>query len=165
MCFKQDGNISTLSCKLLKLVDQFTYLGSYISSTGSSVNIYIRHGLLLTDCQSYGNLFSLIKKDRISSKLWQCKYYDMDAPLRTTQKCYLLFSGSSNPQNNCYTATWLLSQLPKMNKHCWRSKDELISGILLWTPTFGHTTVGQPAKIYIHELHVDTECSLEDLLG
>ena len=26
--------------------------------------------------------------------------------------------------------------------HCWRSKDTLISNILLWTPTHGHTSVG-----------------------
>ena len=36
--------------------------------------------------------------------------------------------------------------------HCWRSKDELIINILLWTPTHGHTSVSWPAKIYIHQL-------------
>ena len=30
--------------------------------------------------------------------------------------------------------------------YCWRSKDELISNILLRTPTHGHTSVSQPAK-------------------
>ena len=35
--------------------------------------------------------------------------------------------------------------------HCWRNKDELISDILLWTPTHGHTSDGQPAKTYIHQ--------------
>ena len=34
-------SISTLSDKLLKLIDQFTYLGSYISSTESDINICI----------------------------------------------------------------------------------------------------------------------------
>ena len=38
ICFKQ-GAISMLSLKLLKLVDQSTYLGSKISSTESNVNI------------------------------------------------------------------------------------------------------------------------------
>ena len=41
MCFKQDGDISTLDGKFLKLVDQFTYLVSNISSTESDVNICI----------------------------------------------------------------------------------------------------------------------------
>ena len=39
MHFKQEEAISTLSGKLLKLVDKFTYLGSSISSTESDVNI------------------------------------------------------------------------------------------------------------------------------
>ena len=41
MYFKQKGAISTLSGRLLKLVDQFTYLSSNISSTESDVNICI----------------------------------------------------------------------------------------------------------------------------
>ena len=41
MCFKQDGTISTLNGKHLKLGDQFKYLGSYISSTERDINIHI----------------------------------------------------------------------------------------------------------------------------
>ena len=39
-CFKQDGDIS-LNRKHLKLVDQFIYLGSNISSTENDINISI----------------------------------------------------------------------------------------------------------------------------
>ena len=39
MCFKQEGTISTLNGKSLKLVDQFTYPSRNISSTESDVNI------------------------------------------------------------------------------------------------------------------------------
>ena len=39
LCFKQKGAIST--GKPLKLVDQFTYLGSNISSTESDANIFL----------------------------------------------------------------------------------------------------------------------------
>ena len=48
--------------------------------------------------------------------------------------------------------------------HCWRSKNELISNVLLWTPTHGHTS-DWFAKTYLHQLCVDTRYSLEDLLG
>ena len=41
MCFAQDGAISTLNGKALKLVDQFMYLNSNISSTESDVIIHI----------------------------------------------------------------------------------------------------------------------------
>ena len=49
--------------------------------------------------------------------------------------------------------------------HCWRSKVELISYILLWTSSHGQAKAGQPAKTYIQQLCADTGCSLEDLLG
>ena len=42
--------------------------------------------------------------------------------------------------------------------HCWRSKDELISDVLLRTPTYV-----RPARTYIHQLYEDTGYSPEDL--
>ena len=47
--------------------------------------------------------------------------------------------------------------------HCWRSKDELISNVLLWTPAYGQAKVGGPAWTYIQQLCEDTGCSPEDL--
>ena len=48
--------------------------------------------------------------------------------------------------------------------HCWRSRDELISDVLLWTPTYGRAKAGRPARTYIQQLCQDTRCSPEDLL-
>ena len=45
--------------------------------------------------------------------------------------------------------------------YCWRSKDELISDILLWTPSHGQTKAGQPSRTYIQQLCADTGCSLK----
>ena len=47
--------------------------------------------------------------------------------------------------------------------HCWRSKDELISDVLLWTPTYSQAKAGQPARTYIQQLCEDTGCNPEDL--
>ena len=47
--------------------------------------------------------------------------------------------------------------------HCWRSKDELISDILLWTPTYGQAKAGRPARTYIQQLCEDMGCNTEDL--
>ena len=47
--------------------------------------------------------------------------------------------------------------------HCWRSKDELISDVLLWTPAYGQAKAGRPARTYIQQLWKDTGCSPEDL--
>ena len=47
--------------------------------------------------------------------------------------------------------------------HCWRSRDELISDVLLWSPTYGRAKAGRPARTYIQQLCEDTGCSSEDL--
>ena len=47
--------------------------------------------------------------------------------------------------------------------HCWRSRDELISDALLWTPTHGRAKAGRPARTYIQQLCEDTGCCPEDL--
>ena len=68
----------------------------------------------------------------------------------------------------------LYGQLPFVSKttqarrtrhagHCWRSRDELISDVLLWTPTYGQAKAGRPARTYIQQLCEDTGCSPEDL--
>ena len=47
--------------------------------------------------------------------------------------------------------------------HCWRSRDELISDVLLWTPSHCRAKVRRPARTYIQQLCKDTTCSFEDL--
>ena len=32
--------------------------------------------------------------------------------------------------------------------HCWRSRDKLISDVLLWTPTYGRAKTGRPARTF-----------------
>ena len=72
------------------------------------------------------------------------------------------------------TRRQLFSHLPSITKtiqvrrtrhtrHSWRSRDELISDILLWTPTYGRAKAGPPARTYIQQLYEDTGCSPEDL--
>ena len=67
----------------------------------------------------------------------------------------------------------LYSHLPPITKtiqarrtrhagHCWRSRDELISDVLLWTSTYGRAKAGRPARTYIQQLCEDTGCGPED---
>ena len=76
--------------------------------------------------------------------------------------------------DNTPTRLQLYGHLPPITKtiqvrrtrhagHCWRSKDELISDVLLWTPTHGCARVGRPARTYIQQLCEDTGCNPEDL--
>ena len=51
----------------------------------------------------------------------------------------------------------------RRTRHCWRSRDELISDVLLWTPSRGRAKAGRLAWTYIQQLYAYTGCSLEDL--
>ena len=46
--------------------------------------------------------------------------------------------------------------------HSWRSRDELISDVLQWTPTYGRAKAGRPAQTYTQQLCEDTDCNPED---
>ena len=48
-------------------------------------------------------------------------------------------------------------------RHCWRSREELIRDVLLWTPSHGQTKAGRPARTYREQLCANTGCSPEDL--
>ena len=56
------------------------------------------------------------------------------------------------------------SKLSRYKRHCWRSRNELIGDVLLWTPSHGHAMAGRPARTYIQQLCADMGCSREDLL-
>ena len=47
--------------------------------------------------------------------------------------------------------------------HYWRSKDELISDVLLWTPEYGQPKAGRPTRTSIQQLCEDTGYSYEYL--
>ena len=47
--------------------------------------------------------------------------------------------------------------------YCWRSRDELISDVLSWTPSHGWAKAEQPARAYIQQLCANTGCGLENL--
>ena len=47
--------------------------------------------------------------------------------------------------------------------HCRRNKKELISDVLLWTPSQGRAGVGRTDIIYLLQLCMSSSCILEDL--
>ena len=69
------------------------------------------------------------------------------------------------------TIRQLYGHLPPITKtiqvrhvgYCWKSKDELVSDVLLWTPAYGQAKAGRPARTYIQQLCEDTGCYPEDL--
>ena len=70
-------------------------------------------------------------------------------------------------KQHLYSHSSLISQTiqerqARHDGHCWRSKDKLISDILLRMPSDRRTNVSWPAETYIHQLCVNTGCGLED---
>ena len=72
------------------------------------------------------------------------------------------------PQSTNYTITCLPSRkLSKLDEPDTQDTagetDELISDVLLWTPTYGRAKAGRPARTYLQQLCEDMGCSPEDL--
>ena len=74
----------------------------------------------------------------------------------------------NTPQSSSYMATYHpIMKTVKVRRtrhagHCWRSRDELISDVLLWTPLYGWAKAWQPVQTYIQQLCANTGCSPED---
>ena len=185
MCYNQTGNIATLDGASLKLVDKFTYLGSSVSSTEKDIDTR------LTKAWTAINRLSIIWKSDLTDKmkrsffqaavvsilLYGCTTWTLtkrlerrlDGNYTRMLRAVLNKSWRQHP-----TRLQLYGHLPPITKtiqvrrtrhagHCWRSKDELISDVLLWTPTHGCARVGRPARTYIQQLCEDTGCNPEDL--
>ena len=158
-CLNLDEAISSLNQKPRKLLDQFTYFTSSISSTESNVNLCIGKSWSVMDMLLTIGKSDLSEKIRweyakvvvVSLLLFGCIIWTLmnftKSLMGTKQECYMMFwtnSISSTPLNSSSMTTYLPSQKPsKLDR--W-SKGELISYILLWTPAHGHTSVGWPAK-------------------
>ena len=185
MCFNQKGNISTLDGTSLKLVDKFTYLGSSVSSTEKDINTR------LTKAWTAIDRLSIIWKSNLTDKM-KCSFFQAAVVSILLYGCttWMLTKRLEKKLDGNYTRmlrailnkSWqqhptrhqLYGHLPPITKtiqarrtrhvgHCWRSKDELISDVLLWTPAYGQSKAGRPAQTYIQQLCDDTGCNPEDL--
>ena len=80
MCFNQRDDISTLNGRSLKAVDNFTYLGSSVSSTENDINTRLAKAWTAIDRLSVVWKSDLSDKIKcIFSKYRSCQYYCMDA--------------------------------------------------------------------------------------
>ena len=77
--------------------------------------------------------------------------------------------GSNIPQNSsCTTIYHSITKTIRVGRNrnagdCERSKGELISDLLLWTPSNGRARFGRPARTNPQQFCADIGCSLEDL--
>ena len=185
MCYNQTGGISTLDGTPLKLIDKFTYLGSSVESTEKD------NDTRLTKAWKAINRLSIIWKSDLTDKMkrsffkaavvsilqYGCTTWPLtkrlekklDGNYTRMLRAILNKSWRQHP-----TRHQLYGHLPPITKtiqtrrtrhagHCWKSRDELISDVLLWTPSYGRAKAGRPARTYIQQLCEDTGCSPENL--
>ena len=186
MCFNQTGDISTLNSSSLKLVDKFTYLGSSVSSTEKDINTR------LTKAWTAIDRLSVIWKSDLTDKIKRSFFFQAAVvsillygctPWTLTKRMEKNFDGSyTGMLRAILNKSWwqhptkqqMYGHLPIITKtiqvkrtrhagYCWKSRDELISDVLLWTPSHGRAKAGRQARTYIQLVSDDTGCSLEDL--
>ena len=158
MYYNQTGDITTLDKTPLKLVDKFTYLRSSVSSTEKDIDTR------LTKAWTTIDRFFIIWKSDLTEKmkhtffqaavvsilLYGCTTWTLtkrlekmlDGNYTRMLRAILNKSWQQHP-----TRHQLYGHLPPITKtiqarrirhagHCWRSRDELISDLLLWTPAY-----------------------------
>ena len=159
MCYNQTGDISTLDGTPMKLVDKFTYLGSSVSSTEKDIDTRLTKAWIAID-----NL-SIIWKSDLTDKM-KCSFFQAAVVSILLYGCttWTLTKRLEKKLDGNYTRmlrailnrSWrqhptrhqLYGHLPPITKtiqvrrtrhagHRWRSRDELISDVLQWTPTYG----------------------------
>ena len=185
MCFNQTGNISTLNSSSLKRGDKFTYLGSSVSSTETDINTQLAKAWTAID------RLSVIWKWELTNKM-KCSFFQAAVVSILLYGCttWTLTKWMEKKLDGNYTRmlqaivnkSWrqhptkqpLYCHLPPITKtmlvrqtrhagHCRRSKDKLISDVLLWIPSHGQAKAGRPARTYMQQLCAITGWSLEDL--
>ena len=169
----------------LKLVDKFTYLGSSVSSTEKDIDTRLTKAWTAIDRLSIiwkSDLTDKMKRSFsqaavVSILLYGCTTWTLTKRLKKKLdgnytrmlRAILNKSWLQHP-----TRHQLYGHLPPITQtiqvrrarhagHRWRSKDELISDVLLWTPAYGQPKAGRPARTYIQQLCEDTGCNPEDL--
>ena len=178
MRYNQTGNISTLDGTPIKLVDKFTYLGSSVSSTEKDIDMRLTKAWT-----AINRLWSIWKSDltdKMKRSFFQAAVasillYGCTTWILTKRLEKKLDSNYTRFLRAILDKSWrqhptrhqLYGHLPPITKtiqvrrtrhagHCWRSRDELIRDVLLWTPTYGRAKAGRPARTYIQQLCEDT---------
>ena len=156
MYYNQTGDISTLDGTPLKLVEKFTYLGSSVSSTEKGIDTRLTKAWTAIDRLSIIWKSDLTDKRKrsffqavvVSILLYGYTTWTLTKRLEKKldgQYTRILRAILNKSWRQHSTRHQLYGHLPPIRKtiqirrtrhagHCWRSKDELISDVLLWTP-------------------------------
>ena len=153
MCYNQTGDITTLDGTPLKLVEKFTYLGSSVSSTEKDINTQLTKAWTAIDRLLIiwkSDLTNKIKRSFFQAVVVLILLYGCTTWMLTKRLEKKLDGNYTRMLRAILNKSWwqhptrhqLYGHLPPITKtiqvrwtrhagHCWRSRDELISDVLL----------------------------------
>ena len=154
MCLNQTGDISTLDGTSLKLVDKLTYLGSSVSSTEKGIDARLMKAWTAIDKLSIiwkSDLTDKMKRSFFQAEVVSILLYGCTTWTLTKRLEKKLDGNYSRMLRAILNKSWrqhptrhqLYGHLSPIMKtiqvrrtrhagHCWRSRDELISDVLLY---------------------------------
>ena len=118
---------------------------------------YLLKNVILYQIRIKNSFFFLVISNDLRCHKW--KAFLNDIFLYLMRNKHFMLNLPLNPINKCIK----FGIRTRHAGHCWRSRDELIRDVLLWTPTHGRAKAGRPARTYIQQLCEDTGCCPEDL--
>ena len=177
--------IKSANGKHLKKVDDFKYLGSWISS--SEKDMATRIGMAWTAA----NKMEVIWKSRLNRSL-KIQFFKstVESVLLYGSECWTLTKSMENRLDGTYTkllrkalnVSWrdrmrnteLYGQLPSITDvirtrrlrfigHVWRREEETLHKLLLWDPSHGRRSRGRPKKTFVDQICEDSDVPREYL--
>ncbi|XP_072030515.1 uncharacterized protein [Amphiura filiformis] len=177
--------IQTLDGSELEVVDDFKYLGAWIGS--GEKDFSIRKGQAWRACNSMNKMWKTSLSRNLKTKLFTTT---VESVLMYGAETWTITSKFRKALDGCYTrllrkalnVTWqshttnkelcgnlspiserLKAKRMRFAGHCARSETETASRVLLWQPTHGKGSRGQPRKDYIKQLIEDTGIERQDI--
>ena len=164
---------------VINQVEDFKYLGGYIRST--KIDVIIRIAKAWTALNS----MNIIWKSKLSTRFKRHFFQSCSRISACLRFCYLDFNNilrekvdgtytcmlravTNKSLRDHLTNEQLYGDIPKISKsirmkrlrfagHCWRSKYELASDMILSQPQHGNRSRGRPSKTYIYQMRDDTD--------
>ena len=187
MAFNQahTGSIKSLTDEYIKAVLEFTYLGSNIASTKRDIEIRFAKAwsaLNKLDKIWKSNLSPQLKRNFFRATVESVLLYGATSWTLTKTLEKMLDGAYTRMLRAVLNISWrehptkrvLYGDLPPISQtlrdrrlrfagHCFRSKEELASDLVLWQPNHGFKSRGRPARTYPDQLSDDLGCMKEDL--
>ena len=166
--------VKSIDGEVLKNVDNFIYLGSEIESTDKEIKIRIAKSWAAQDKLSSiwksplcitlkRNFFRAVVESVLlyGSEAWTLtKKHEkkLDGTYTRMLRAILNISWKEHPTKfRLYGNIPPLTSIIRIRRtrfagHCYRSEEEIVKDVLLWTPNHGTTKIGRPRKTYVKQL-------------